>query len=139
MLIWVNGPFGGGKTQAAYELRRRLPDSVVCDPELVGLGLQRMTPPALRPDFQEFRAWRSGVLEVLDRTLSGQAGPVIAPMTLVQPAYFDEIIGGLRDRGHLVCHVALLADHEVVLHRLRSRAVGRALASWTSVRHIRLR
>lgn len=89
MLIWVNGPFGGGKTQAAYELRRRLPDSVVCDPELVGFSLQRMTPPALRPDFQEFRAWRSGVLEVLDWTLGGQAGPVIAPMTLVEPAYFS--------------------------------------------------
>ena len=39
MLIWVNGPFGGGKTQTAHELQRRLPGSALCDPELVGFGL----------------------------------------------------------------------------------------------------
>nr|WP_245699827.1 AAA family ATPase [Streptomyces roseifaciens] len=32
MLLWINGPFGGGKTQTAYEIRRRLPGSVVRDP-----------------------------------------------------------------------------------------------------------
>jgi hypothetical protein len=44
MLVWINGPFGGGKTQTAYEIQRRLPGSVVCDPEHVGFGLHRMTP-----------------------------------------------------------------------------------------------
>jgi hypothetical protein len=38
MLLWINGPFGGGKTQTAYELRRRLPGSIVCDPEHVGFA-----------------------------------------------------------------------------------------------------
>jgi tRNA A37 N6-isopentenylltransferase MiaA len=33
MLLWLNGPFGGGKTQTAHELQRRLPGSIVCDPE----------------------------------------------------------------------------------------------------------
>lgn len=27
MVIWLNGAFGAGKTQTAYELRRRLPGS----------------------------------------------------------------------------------------------------------------
>lgn len=36
MLLWINGPFGGGKTQTAHELQRRLPGSVICDPEYVG-------------------------------------------------------------------------------------------------------
>jgi hypothetical protein len=44
MLLWINGPFGGGKTQTAFELHRRLPGSVVCDPELAGFGLHRMMP-----------------------------------------------------------------------------------------------
>jgi hypothetical protein len=35
MLLWINGPFGGGKTQTAHELQRRLPGSVICDPEHV--------------------------------------------------------------------------------------------------------
>ena len=128
MLIWVNGPFGGGKTQVADELRRRVLGSVVCDPELVGFGLQRMTPPGLRGDFQDLPAWRQGVREVLDLALTRQPGPVIVPMTIVDPGYFGEVVLRLRADGHVVHHVALLADREVVLRRLRERNVGSPLA-----------
>ncbi|MBY8878384.1 AAA family ATPase [Actinacidiphila acidipaludis] len=124
MLLWINGPFGGGKTQSAYELRRRLPGSVVCDPEHVGFGLHRMTPPHLRGDFQDLAAWRQGVYEVLDLALSRHDGPVIAPMTVVEPAYFSETVGRLRERGHDVRHFALLAERETVLRRLRERGFG---------------
>ena len=127
MLVWINGPFGGGKTQTAHELARRLPGSVICDPEQVGFGLHRMLPRALRADFQDLQAWRDGVYEVLDLTLSGHAGPVIAPMSLVEPDYFDQIVGRLRERGHDVRHFALLAERETVLRRLRERGFGRAV------------
>jgi hypothetical protein len=126
-LIWINGPFGGGKTQTAYELGRRLPGSVVCDPEHPGFGLHRMLPPGLRGDFQELGAWRHGVREVLGLALRGHPGPVIAPMTLVDGGYFDEIVGRLRDDGHTVHHFALLAERGTVLRRLRERGLGRGL------------
>lgn len=84
MLVWINGPFGGGKTQTAYEIQRRLPGSVVCDPEHVGFGLHRMTPAQLRGDFQDLPAWRQGVYEVLDMVLTKHDGPAIAPMTLLR-------------------------------------------------------
>ena len=58
VLIWINGPFGGGKTATSFELQRRLADSVVCDPEHLGFGLHRMLPPRLRTDFQDLAAWR---------------------------------------------------------------------------------
>ncbi|CAM04840.1 AAA domain-containing protein [Saccharopolyspora erythraea NRRL 2338] len=124
MLIWINGAFGGGKTQTAHELRRRLPGSLVCDPEEVGIGLRRMMPASLRGDFQDLTAWRQGVHEVLDLVLHKHEGPVIAPMTLVEPVYFDEIVGRLRDAGHDVRHFALLADRQTVLRRLRGRGLG---------------
>ncbi|QNP64552.1 AAA family ATPase [Streptomyces genisteinicus] len=128
MLLWINGPFGGGKTQTARELLRRLPGSVVCDPEHVGFGLHRMTPAALRGDFQDLPAWRQGVHDVLDLALRGHEGVVIAPMTLVEPAYFEEIVVRLReDGGHDVRHFALLADRETVLRRLRERGLGGGL------------
>ncbi|KOT55554.1 MULTISPECIES: AAA family ATPase [Streptomyces] len=127
MLLWINGPFGGGKTQTAYEIRRRLPGSVVCDPEHVGFGLHRMAPPALRGDFQDFPAWRQGVYEVLDLVLTKHPGTVIAPMTLVEPAYFQETVGRLRERGHDVRHFALLAERRTVLRRLRERNFGHAV------------
>jgi hypothetical protein len=131
MLLWINGPFGGGKTQTAYELNRRLPGSVVCDPEEVGFGLHRMTPRALRGDFQDLTAWRAGVREVLDMVLRKHDGPVIAPMTLVNPGYFDEVVGRLREDGHEVHHFALLAERDTVLRRLCERGWGFGLR-WES-------
>jgi hypothetical protein len=129
MLIWLNGPFGGGKTQTAHELTRRLPGSVVCDPEQVGFGLRRMLPPALRADFQDLKSWREGVVEVLDLVLRKHNGPVIAPMTVTDPTYFKETVGRLRDMDHEVHHFSLLARRETVLKRLRQRGLGRA-APW---------
>ncbi len=124
MLVWINGPFGVGKTAIAFELNRRLPGSAVCDPEHVGFGMRRMLPASLRGDFQDIPAWRHSVRELLGRTLATYDGPVIAPMTLVNPGYFQEIIGGLRDDGFEVHHFALLAEPATVVRRLRSRSLG---------------
>ncbi|MFF3553795.1 AAA family ATPase [Streptomyces tsukubensis] len=129
MLLWINGPFGGGKTQTAHELLRRLPGGFVADPERVGFGLHGMTPKSLRTDFQTYPAWRQGVFEALDRTLRSYRGVVIAPMTVVEPRYFEETVGRLREAGHEVRHFALLAERETVLRRLRERGLGRGLKS----------
>ncbi|MFH8394531.1 AAA family ATPase [Streptomyces sp. NPDC018036] len=130
MLLWINGPFGGGKTQTAHEIRRRLPGSVVCDPEHAGFGLHRMLPPELRGDFQDLVSWRQGVVEVLDLALGKRDGVVIAPMTVTNPAYFAETVGRLRELGHDVRHFTLLAEPEAVLRRLRERGFGHV------VRHV---
>ncbi|MGV9558720.1 AAA family ATPase [Streptomyces sp. NPDC003401] len=127
MLLWINGPFGGGKTQTAHEIRRRLPGSVVCDPELVGFGLRRMLPPDLRGDFQDLVSWRQGVVEVLDLALREHDGVVIAPMTVTDPRHFAETVGRLRELGHDVHHFTLLAERETVLRRLRERGPVRLL------------
>ncbi|MGX1271532.1 AAA family ATPase [Streptomyces phaeoluteigriseus] len=127
MLLWINGPFGGGKTQTAHELRRRLPGSVVCDPEHAGFGLRRMLPPDLRGDFQDLVSWRQGVVEVLDLALREHDGVVIAPMTVTDPRYFAETVGRLGDMGHDVRHFTLLAQRETVVKRLRERGLGHLL------------
>ena len=123
MLVWINGPFGGGKTTTAHELHRRLEGAVVCDPEEVGFGLRRMMPSYLWTDFQELTSWRAGVLEVLDLVATQHPGPVLVPMTLVEPTYVEEVIGGLRERGHDVLHIALVAHAATVRRRLERRGV----------------
>ncbi|MER5732755.1 AAA family ATPase [Streptomyces sp. NPDC002138] len=127
MIIWLNGPFGGGKTQTAHELLRRLPGSVLCDPEHIGFGLHRTLPPALRGDFQDLPAWRRGVFEVLDLAATHHPGVVLVPMTVTDPRYFAETVGRLRERGHELRHFALLAERATVLRRLRERGLGRGL------------
>ncbi|WP_328449748.1 AAA family ATPase [Streptomyces sp. NBC_00386] len=124
MLLWINGPFGGGKTQTAHEIQRRLQGSVICDPEHAGFGLRRMLPPELRGDFQDLVSWRQGVVEVLDLALRERDGVVIAPMTVTNPVHFAETVGRLRELGHDVRHFTLLAERETVLRRLRERGFG---------------
>lgn len=124
MLLWINGPFGGGKTQTAHEIQRRLPGSVICDPEHAGFGLRRMLPAELRGDFQDLTSWREGVVEVLDLALAKHDGVVIAPMTVTNSGYFAETVGRLRELGHDVRHFTLLAERETVLKRLRERGFG---------------
>ena len=123
MLLWINGPFGGGKTQTAYEIQRRLARSVVCDPEHLGFGLRQMMPPHLRGNFQDLPAWRHGVIEVMDLVLGKHDGDVIAPMTIIELAYLREILGALQGKGHEVRHYALLAERATVLRRLRGRSL----------------
>ncbi|MDQ0599975.1 hypothetical protein QF037_004320 [Streptomyces canus] len=127
MLLWINGPFGGGKTQTAYEIQRRLPGSVVCDPEHAGFGLRRMLPPELRGNFQDLKAWRQGVVEVLDLALTKHDGVVIAPMTVTDSGYFAQTVGRLGELGHDVRHFTLLAQRETVMKRLRERGFGHLL------------
>ncbi|MFG2027810.1 ATP-binding protein [Streptomyces sp. NPDC048825] len=127
MLLWINGPFGGGKTQTAHEIQRRLPGSVICDPEHIGFGLRRTLPPELRGNFQDLVSWRQGVVEVLDLALTKHDGVVIAPMTVTDFGCFDETVGRLREKGHDVRHFSLLAQRETVLKRLRERGFGHLL------------
>jgi hypothetical protein len=130
VLIWINGAFGAGKTQTAHELHRRLRNSQVADPELLGFALQKMLPPAQRGDFQDLPQWRAAVSATLQQADSAHNGPVIVPMSIVRDDYFDEIIGGLRSRGVEIRHYTLTASAETLRGRLRQRSayvLGRML------------
>ena len=124
MIVWLNGAFGAGKTQTAYELRRRLPGSYVYDPENAGFFIRDNLPPGLRlDDFQDFPMWRAFNLEMLDYIASRYEGHVIVPMTLTSRAYYDEIVGALAQK-HEVRHFILWAGRETLLKRLASRLEG---------------
>ena len=62
---------------------------------------------------------------MLDLALTQHPGTVIAPMTVVDPGYFEETVGRLRASGHDVRHFALLAEPTTVVRRLRERRLGR--------------
>lgn len=121
MLIWINGPFGVGKTQTAWELHRRLPGSAVSDPEVMGYALRRMLPRERVGDFQDIALWRSFVRQTLARAAAAQAGPLIVPMTVWAEPYYRETVAALRGDGFDVRHFTLLASRRQVLGRLRRR------------------
>jgi gluconate kinase len=122
MLVWINGAFGAGKTQTAFELHRRLPDSHVADPELIGFAIHRMLPAQARTDFQDRPQWRTAVIATLTDAVNAHGGPTIVPMTLVRDDYFDEIMTGLRANNVAVKHFSLIASPETLRKRLNLRA-----------------
>lgn len=126
MIVWLNGAFGVGKTTAAFELHRRLPGSFVYDPEEVGFFLRKNMPEACHTaDFQDMPLWRSFNYQILKELHERYDGLVIVPMTLVNQAYFEEIVGRLEDEGVPVAHIILYASRETILKRLKKRNLGR--------------
>ncbi|MFS0701757.1 AAA family ATPase [Cellulomonas sp. 179-A 4D5 NHS] len=120
MIVWLNGAFGSGKTTLAEELRGRLPDALVYDPEDVGLLLWRWLPAG--GDFQHLPSWRELVVATALSLRRHHAQTLVVPMSLVRDAYRDEILGGLADAGEDVLHVFLEADVAVLRERLDARA-----------------
>lgn len=124
MIIWLNGAFGAGKTQTAYELRRRLERSYVYDPENAGYFIRDNVPSEIgKEDFQDYPMWRSFNVEMLDHIAAHYEGVLIVPMTVTNRGYFDEIIGELSKK-YEVRHFILWASRETLLKRLASRLEG---------------
>jgi len=58
MIIWINGTFGSGKTQTAFELNRRIQNSFVYDPENFESFISENIPPNIhKADFQDYEMW----------------------------------------------------------------------------------
>jgi hypothetical protein len=119
MIIWLNGGFAAGKTTLAQELRRRVPDAVVYDPEDVGLMLWKWMRP--NDDFQDLPSWRELVVATALSLRRHHAETLIVPMSLIRDAYRAEILGGLADAGEEVLHVFLEADAGALRERLNAR------------------
>ncbi|USB32681.1 AAA family ATPase [Paenibacillus sp. YPG26] len=125
MIIWLNGAFGAGKTQTAYELHRRIPDSFVFDPENTGYYIRDNIPmEAARSDFQEHLLWRTFNYEMLTYITSRYEGTIIVPMTITDVGYWDEIVGRLRGDGLNLRHFTLTLTKDTLKRRLRSRFEG---------------
>ncbi|MFH8634893.1 AAA family ATPase [Streptomyces lydicus] len=121
MIIWLNGPFGGGKSTTAALLHQQLTHSLITDPEEVGFLLRKSIGdhPRRQKDFQDYPMWRKLVADVcaeLDRFTQG--GPVIAPMTLLRREYAEEIFEALAKSNVEVRHLLLHADSDTIRARI---------------------
>ena len=122
MIVWLNGPFGVGKTTVAAELVRRMPGARTFDPERLGWLLKR-TVGVFRPgDYQHLRLWRRGTVLAASRRARGSR-VLIVPMTVLRRGYLDELLQGLRHRGHDVRHILLDASPDVLVERIEHDGV----------------
>lgn len=125
MIIWINGAFGAGKTQTAFELNRRIKNSFVYDPENLGFFISKNIPRGIQKgDFQDYEIWRELNFRLIKDIEEKYDGVLIIPMTMVNPKYFDDIVGSLRNHGVTVKHYVLMASKETLLKRLKGRGDG---------------
>lgn len=117
MIIWVNGPFGAGKSSVAAELLHLIPQATLFDPEEVGFMLRNLLP-GREKDFQDLSPWRPLVAATAIELIAYTSGPLIAPMSLLREDYAKEIFTPLSAHGTTVRHVVLHADRDTIIKRI---------------------
>ena len=111
--LWLNGPFGVGKTAVARLVVERLPGARIIDPERIGYVMRRTLWRGI--DYQGVALWRH--LTVLRIRGAARKSPVVVPMTVVEPAVFDQVTAGARV-------MALVASREVIESRIGGSSEG---------------
>jgi len=131
MIVFINGPFGVGKTTVARLLVQKMPLAMIYDPEIIGGVLRRFPSPLTKvEDYQDITLWRRLVVGVarLIRTVSGR--PLVVPMTVWKRNVFDHIAAGLgRVDGDLSCF-RLTAPEHVLIDRISSDTEDEDAYSW---------
>ncbi len=105
-LVWINGPFGGGKSSVARALVERWDGAVLFDPEHLGFVLRGMLP-VPTGDFQDLREWRELVIATASILTRAEPRLVVMPMTVLRAAYCDELGVGLAATDAVVEQVLL--------------------------------
>lgn len=127
MIIWINGAYGVGKSTTAEALHKRIADSFIFDPEMIGNCVREAKPGSLwRDDFQDYPSWRQMTYLLLKELYELYPGTVIVPMTILNPGYCSEVIGCLRNNGIQVSHFILEATPEVIGERILLRGEDKA-------------
>ena len=121
IFIFINGAYGAGKTQTAYELLRRLDGAHICDLEEAGYYIRRVIPDELKCfDFRDHFEWR-GINNIMLRRLSGCDRIVLLPMTVTNTDWYRELTRGVD----IVKHIILRPSREVLAKRIASRHEGK--------------
>lgn len=122
MIIWINGPYGVGKSTLAEALRDKRPNSFLFDAELAGDAVRENLPKSFfRETYEEYPLWHEVcflLLKELDKTFDGD---VFVPMTLKWVESVNAILNRLREAGVPVSHILLEADHDTVHDRILLR------------------
>jgi hypothetical protein len=135
MIVWLNGPFGVGKTTVARRIVAQRAGAWLFDPEQLGFLLRRTWPRSgATDDFQDLPAWRELTVAALAAAAREGPQPVVVPMSVSSRAYLDEILGGLHSRHLDVRHFTLMASADVLRRRIWRRLERPASKRWALAR-----
>jgi len=122
MIVWINGCHGAGKTSVSRELQKLFRNAWLFDPEQIGFALRRVWPLDGSADFKDLPIWRELTYDLLSRLhASAPSRPILVPMTLINAAHHQEVIGRLRHGDIVVHQFTLMASSKTLKRRLRWR------------------
>jgi hypothetical protein len=125
VIIWLNGTFGAGKTTTGALLMQKTQRLRLFDPESVGYMLRPNLTDHPVSDFRHWESWRVLTPIVADELIRFSGQSLVAPQTVLEEAYWDELVLGLSERGHGVLHVLLEADEPIMRSRIEADHVAR--------------
>lgn len=133
MILFLNGPFGVGKTSVAKVLVDEMNHAMLYDPEVIGTVLKRVLGPFRQvEDYQDYALWRTlvvGGARVLRRTTRRT---LVIPMTVYRREVFDPMVAGLRRLDKDLSCFRLAVSRDVLLDRISSDMEDREAYAWRS-------
>lgn len=138
MIIWINGPFGAGKTTLAEKLREQRPQALIFDPEEIGFLVRATVPAPQSRDYQDLPVWRGLTIAALREIRKHYRQDILVPMTLVDPEHLDEILDGLRRVDDHLVHIFLTLDEDLLRQRIANQIMHPDPARNAQIRDWRL-
>ena len=133
MIIWLNGPFGVGKTTttaALLQARRKLASfDAEAIGEALGHALEQRLPVR---SFQEWRSWRRLTIAALIEVGSELGADLVVPQTVLTEAVWLELADGLAARGQPVHAFTLHVEPAEHLRRIERDLVEPKAYEWRS-------
>ncbi|MEM7118085.1 MAG: AAA family ATPase [Chloroflexota bacterium] len=123
MIIWINGAFGAGKTSVTKLLLEEVADACVFDPEDMGYVIQKTFPEARALDYQDLALWRQLVTQFIVQAQQRFPCTLIIPMTLVVPAYLNEIFSEVTKGEPNFRHFFLETSKEELQRRITNQVI----------------
>ncbi|WP_226658455.1 AAA family ATPase [Guptibacillus hwajinpoensis] len=130
----LNGAFGVGKTTVAQALLKKVDNSMIYDPETIGMMLRNIIPEEVQlkeaksDDFQDLKLWTELTVETAARLITRYNINLIVPMTIRNPNYFQYIFNGLNKWDETIYAFCLTASKDTIVTRLFNR--GEEEGAW---------
>jgi predicted ABC-type ATPase len=138
MIIWINGPFGAGKTTLTEKLKDNISNSLLFDPEHVGFLIHRFVPESRDTDFQNYPMWRRLVISYILELNAEFKKDIIIPMTLVEPSFINEIFNAIESSGPKIYHFFLELDETILRERIQQQIMSKDEKEDNEIRNWRL-
>jgi hypothetical protein len=130
MILWLNGPFGVGKTATAQCIVAAHAGWRLFDPETVGYMLKANLRDHDIADFQDLDAWRALVPRVAAELNTLTRTDLVAVQTVLVERYWSDLRAGAAFLGVDIFHVLLDCREDVLRGRIHADDVERGARDW---------